>query len=345
MSFEQFFTPYAAHNLLPGKRVLVLAPHPDDEVFGCGGALAQLTAAGVEVRVLVLTDGVVSGAWADQPSQQAERLRREQGALRRAESCAAAALLGYPAPVFMGLQDGALLQCDNLAQALAPYVSEFKPQLLLAPSVWEMHRDHRAVAQAALDLLRGANLPYQLAFYEVGVPLPPNYLVDISPAQSLKTQAMLCFPSQLAEQAYAEQIEGLNRFRSYTLGPAVTHAEAYYLLDQAELQRFAAEQRPDHHSLALLAAERQLQQMSAATSQAAAQQAERLMQVQGERAGAVGELERAVGECRALAEQNTVQVEALRQARESLALQRRSMSWRLTAPLRWCKALWRRCLG
>jgi len=322
----------------------VLAPHPDDEVFGCGGALAQLVVAGVEVRVLILTDGVVSWAWADQPPEQAERLRREQGERRRAESRAAAALLGYPAPVFMGWQDGALLQHEGMQAALAAKLAEFEPQLLLAPSVWEMHRDHRAVAQLALDLLRGAEFPCQLAFYEVGVPLAPNYLVDITQSQPLKARAMQCFSSQLKEQAYAEQIDGLNRFRSYTLGAAVSHAEAYCLLDQADAALFAGEQRPEHHSLALLAAEGQLQQATATAEQVDAQQGEQLSRLQVERAEMASELERRVVECQTLNRENTNQAEALREAHESLMLQRGSISWRITAPLRFVKSLIGRCL-
>ena len=69
------------------RRVLVLAPHPDDEVFGCGGALADLAARGAAVDVLVLTDGAAAGA-------ATSRGARRIAARRAAESRAALALLG-----------------------------------------------------------------------------------------------------------------------------------------------------------------------------------------------------------------------------------------------------------
>ena len=56
MRSEQEVIPYTAGRL-EGSPVLVLAPHPDDEVFGCGGALVQAVRNGTPVRVVVLTDG------------------------------------------------------------------------------------------------------------------------------------------------------------------------------------------------------------------------------------------------------------------------------------------------
>ena len=60
MRSEQDLIPYTAGRL-EGSPVLVLAPHPDDEVFGCGGALVQAAKNGIPVRVVVLTDGEAQG--------------------------------------------------------------------------------------------------------------------------------------------------------------------------------------------------------------------------------------------------------------------------------------------
>jgi glycosyltransferase involved in cell wall biosynthesis len=72
--------------------------------------------------------------------------------------------------------------------------------------------------------------------YEVGVPmLRPNLLLDISDLMPIKEAAMACFVSQLHGQAYDRQIRALNLFRSYTLGPNVTFAEAYRIVNADEL--------------------------------------------------------------------------------------------------------------
>jgi LmbE family N-acetylglucosaminyl deacetylase len=304
MRLEQFFTPYVCHLALPGRNVAVLAPHPDDEVFGCGGTLAQMAAAGAKISVIVLTDGVLRSECTDGDRLLAEQRRHEKAGLRRQESCQAAALLGYPAPQFAGCQDGELLQHVSLTDELYARLQHLQPDLLVAPSIWEMHRDHRAVAQAALALLQRADWPCQLAFYEVGVPLIPNWLVDISASQSLKAAAMQCFASQLSGQDYAGQISGLNRFRSYTLGLGVSAAEAFHVVTRPDSERFIAAYRPNHHTLALLQAENWLKNNHS--------------------------------------EEFTKLQQALTEAQQNLAATRQTLSWRATAPLRFVKKQWRR---
>lgn len=244
MSFEQFFTPYDVVKTLPGKVVAVLAPHPDDEVFGCGGLLHALNGAGAQIRVAVVSDGAAQ--------KQAESQRQE-------ESVSAAKLLGYPEPEFWGLPDGKLLEQQALENRIGDWLENIQPELVLAPSVWEMHRDHRAVAVAALSCMERLAEGATLAMYEVGVPLTPNILVDISSALDVKDAAMACFVSQLAAQSYDEHIRGLNKFRTYTLSKDVKGAEAYHLLTRQEAIDFSNEQQPEQQNLVLVEAGKTLQ--------------------------------------------------------------------------------------
>ena len=214
---EQQMIPFAAVAVLPATRVLVLAPHPDDEVFGCGGAIAASLAAGVPVHVVVLTDGAGQG----------------QAEVRQAESRAAADQLGYGEPQFWGLPDRGQWQDQVLAAKLVAHIRETGADLLCAPSPWEVHPDHRQAARLAIQAALGTGV--RVAFYEVGSPLHPNVLLDITPHIALKHRAMQCFGSQLTFQAYDRHIAALNQYRSYTLAPAVIAAEAYLLLTAAEL--------------------------------------------------------------------------------------------------------------
>ena len=54
---EDWYLPYSPSSLPVAQNVLVLAPHPDDEIFGCGGCLALYRRAGVNIHVYVLSDG------------------------------------------------------------------------------------------------------------------------------------------------------------------------------------------------------------------------------------------------------------------------------------------------
>jgi LmbE family N-acetylglucosaminyl deacetylase len=92
------------------------------------------------------------------------------------------------------------------------------------------------VCAAGLHALRQAGTVADVLFYEVGQPLMPDVLVDITPQIERKRSALRCFPSQMAIQAYDEQLLALNRYRAYTLGPAVSHAEAYQRVTAVELQ-------------------------------------------------------------------------------------------------------------
>lgn len=219
---EQQLIPYQALQAIPARSVLALAPHPDDEVFGCGGALARHADAGVPVHVVVVTDGGFRAT---------DDERAALVATREAESHAAAAALGLPAPEFWRIPDRGLRYDESLIARLVEAIRLHDADLVYAPSLHELHPDHRTLAMAAVEAVRRIGAPLRLAMYEIGMPLHPNVLVDISDLLVRKKTAMGCFASQLALQRYDEQIEALNRYRAYTLPPACLAAEAFTLTD------------------------------------------------------------------------------------------------------------------
>lgn len=208
------------------RRVLVLAPHPDDEVFGCGGLLALLKVSGAAITVHILTDGAQGGDNAD----------GSLVATRQSESCAALEVLGLSGPVFWDLPDRGLSYGEPLIERIAGVIRAAEADLVLLPSPTELHPDHQVVAFAGFEALRRLGEPRHAAFFEVGVPLAvPTLVIDISSVQQLKRQAMACYVSQLALQDYAGQIAGLNTFRAIGLGRAVTSAEAFVVVAAEEL--------------------------------------------------------------------------------------------------------------
>lgn len=214
---ETDLIPYQAITRLPARHVLVIAPHADDEVFGCGGAIASHAGQGVPVSVVVLTDGARHG----EPS------------LRMAESRAAAAVLGYGEPEFWGFADRALRHDQDLVERLVRKIAASGADLIYAPSPWEIHPDHRQTASAAAQAAHQTGV--RIAFYEVGSPLRPNLLLDITAYADTKKKAMQCFASQLQQQDYDRHISALNLYRTYTLPREVAAAEAFLLLSAAEL--------------------------------------------------------------------------------------------------------------
>lgn len=222
MNSESDLIPYDAAYRVGDGAALVLAPHPDDEVFGCAGAIMRHVAAGEPVTVIILTDG---GGF------QAKGLERDAHiARRRRESEAAAVILGYGDPQFWGYRDRNLIYGEPLIRHLCEATVAAEAQWLYAPSPYELHPDHRHLSFAALEVARRLGDGITLAFYEIGAPLQPNLLLDITDLLERKRRAITCFTSQIAEQAYDRHVEALNRYRTYTLPREVEVAEAYWVI-------------------------------------------------------------------------------------------------------------------
>ncbi len=223
---ENLLIPYQSVNCIPAQCALVLAPHPDDEVFGCAGAIMRHLGHGADVRVIVVSDGGYGVA-------EAERANYVQ--LRERESIAAAGVLGYGQPQFWNYRDREVLYGEKLVIQIIEAIKAVDADLVYAPSVLEMHPDHRNLAMAAVEAVRRMNTGVRIAMYEVGIPLHPNLLLDITELVGRKKSAMECFSSQIEKQRYDLEIAALNRYRSYTLPAEVTDAEAYAIFKAEEL--------------------------------------------------------------------------------------------------------------
>ncbi|MEA2344118.1 MAG: hypothetical protein QOF63_2287 [Thermoanaerobaculia bacterium] len=205
---------------LRGERLLVLAPHPDDEVIGCGGLVALHLREGRKVHVVVATDGAQAG----------------NASQREAESRAALALLGDATIAFLGFPDRQLASAHELDDRLSTILREWKPDLIAVPSPLEIHPDHVALSRAFCDLIaRDTSLFADLAvarvaFYEVSAPLRPNALVDITSVADAKYAAIATHESQSAVRDYTSYARGLNSWRTMTLPPHVKFAEAYWTI-------------------------------------------------------------------------------------------------------------------
>src|SRR5438132_3020204 len=209
--------PYHAEDLR-GERLLVLAPHPDDEVIGCGGLLALHVRDGRQARVVVVTDGSEAG----------------DATVREHESQLALTLLGSPPTEFLRFGDRHLSeQTEALKKRLREILIDFKPDLIVVPSPIEIHPDHAALAQAFCELIQQDESLFsdlavaRVAFYEVSYTIRPNTLIDITSIAAKKYAAIASHTSQLAFRDYVSYARGLNAYRAMTLPPTVRYAEAY----------------------------------------------------------------------------------------------------------------------
>lgn len=207
---------------LTGKRVLVLAPHPDDETFGCGGTLSLHAAAGDPVKVVFVTNGAKGDTSGRNDKEEYVKLRQK-------EAVKACACLGVADLEFWSYEDRSLAGSRGVLRRMIDLLEDFRPQLVYAPSPMEFHPDHRASSFLLCDAILSSSLDFDVAFYEVGQPLRVNLLVDITEVLNSKVKAVGAYESQLKERPYGDICMGLDRYRSLTLPEGVTHAEGYSL--------------------------------------------------------------------------------------------------------------------
>ena len=217
-----------------GRRILVLAPHMDDEVFGCGGTLALAVAARSEVRVVFITDG----SRGYDPSRAASLAPQERAAFerdlvetRKAEARRAGSVLGYPAPVFLDLPDGRAGEAYGGAERLARVIAELSPEVVFLPFPADPHPDHRATNLLFAEAAAAAGLGPMVQCWgcESWTPLVANTFVDVTAVMERKRIAMAAYESQSADVDYPRAMEALNAYRSLAAGLARAYVEAFFV--------------------------------------------------------------------------------------------------------------------
>jgi len=135
---------------------MLIAPHPDDEALACSVILQHAVRAGASIRIIYVTDGD-DNPWPQRALERRWRLnasdRKRWGKLRRAEALAALRVLDIgPADVqFLALPDQCLTDlllrdCDSALTRLTQVIDDWSPTDILAPSLFDIHPDHNAVA-------------------------------------------------------------------------------------------------------------------------------------------------------------------------------------------------------
>jgi LmbE family N-acetylglucosaminyl deacetylase len=123
-------------------KVLVFSPHPDDETLAAGGYIQAALARGIEVRVVLITDGNFRG----------------QGAKRQVEFKQATTELGLQNSglVFLEYKDGYLKTADQnkLEADLKKQIDDFKPQVVIYPSRFDGHPDHKTAGVIVEKILQ-----------------------------------------------------------------------------------------------------------------------------------------------------------------------------------------------
>lgn len=216
------------------ERLLVIAPHPDDEVIGIGGTIIKNVEAGNEVYVCIVCRGK-------------EPLFRETDVeLCRAETLKCHEILGVKDRFYLDFPSVMLEKEDRykINDALLSVIKKINPTEVYIPHFGDMQKDHQIVAECAMVALRPKYTPKVNRIYayetlsETGWNIPnvqnefiPNVFVDITDQLDKKIKAAECYDSQMSVFPNTRSlgaIDALARYRGVLIH--VGAAEAFMLI-------------------------------------------------------------------------------------------------------------------
>lgn len=213
------------------EKILVITPHPDDEVLGCGGTIAKYSQEGDEVYLCIVTRAYT-------PDWSEEFIKNRQKEVERAKE-----ILGVRKIYFL---DYPSLKIDTipqkeLSEAIFKIIKEVNPETLFVPHRGDVRKDHSLTFEASLIASRPINSPIiRIISYETlsesewgnpAEPFVPNLYVDISKTFKRKIEAMKAYQSELKEFPHPrslETIEALAKKRGSEAG--LLMAEAFKLI-------------------------------------------------------------------------------------------------------------------
>jgi LmbE family N-acetylglucosaminyl deacetylase len=226
-------------------KTLIVAPHPDDELLGCGGTVLRRISEGSQVGLVFMTAISTEHGW---DSSFVDRRQAEiaEVVVRLGLNNKDVFQLGFPAAQLDQVPMGAMVQ------TLSQVFQIFKPNEILSPHIGDVHSDHRITAEVVASSAKWFRCPsvervmaYE-TLSETGFGLSsekmfkPNVYVDISPWLSEKLDLLRIYSSEMEQFPFprsGDAVKALAQVHGSNSG--CSSAEAFELL--LERQRFAHE--------------------------------------------------------------------------------------------------------
>lgn len=209
------------------KKVLVLAPHPDDDIIGCGGTLYRYHLMGSEIAVVYMTDGRKGN----------NRYREDElVCMRQEEARRASKIIGVNRLIFLDNRDTELSPSPKTIKELFEILGDLKPEAIFLPFFLDNHHDHIATGQIFFSTPK--SFPSCMCYsYGIWTPLPTfNIMSDITTCLQTKILALQEHKSQLEDVDFTEAVKGISRYHSAMSG-GDGYAEIFIACPVKEYQR------------------------------------------------------------------------------------------------------------
>lgn len=214
------------------KNVLVVAAHADDEVLGCGGAIARHVHDGDNVQVIFMADGV-SSRNGDKSDENIKRNQARDEALR---------ILGVSGYIALDLPDNRMdsMPLLDIVQAIEPLVREIQPVRIYTHHQGDLNVDHRITHQAVLTACRpipGACVREILCFEVMSstewaspgfADFIPNAFIDIGGFLQVKMDALASYALEMRQPPHSRSLEHIKILAAHRgMSVGVDAAEAF----------------------------------------------------------------------------------------------------------------------
>lgn len=214
---------------LKESKVLVLSPHPDDDIIGCGGTIYRYHLKGAEITSVYMTDG-----------RKGDSKYNEENlvSIRKEEAKRASAIIGIDNLIFLDNKDSELASNSKTIKELSQIIKDIRPEAVFLPFLMDNHPDHMATNDIFVGAMKVTDVKAACYGYEIWTLLSsPNCVIDITEQIEVKRKAMKQFQIQLAQFDFIEGVIGLSRYRGTMHMLADRYAEVFLKCSLSEYSR------------------------------------------------------------------------------------------------------------
>lgn len=209
----EYIQPFLKYSLpleenLPAKKVLVIAPHQDDESIGCGGTIIKHVKEGGTVEIVFCTSG------------EKERMDETEKAVK---------ILGSKINHFLQFDIRSLYNnASKLAERFTEIFNRIEPEIIFLPFMIDNHQDHIAVSRAFVKAYKKKKINSLVYAYSVWTTMIPNVVIDISQQWESKKQAIKCYKTQTAGRDYVTMASSISKYWAIVKGRNIQYCESFF---------------------------------------------------------------------------------------------------------------------
>ena len=216
-------------------KILVVAPHPDDETLGCGGSLLKHRKNGDKIYWLIVTNLQAGCGW---PKDEVQKRQKEIHQVSRMYGFNKVFKLDFPSKMLDSISN-----CELISR-ISEIIKKVEPSIVYLPNHSDIHTDHKITFNAAMSCCKDFRMPFikRILMYECmsetefalalkGFYFVPNFFIDITDYFQKKLEIFKKYDSETMAPPFPRSIEaitGLARYRGSRIGKK--YAEAFCLL-------------------------------------------------------------------------------------------------------------------